>query len=81
MRSFRFLCFLPGLLQAVTLFETVYAPAGIDQLLPTGIERMALGANFNPELILNRTAKERLAAGATNDGFAVSGMYVLLHIE
>ena len=51
-------------LHAVAFFEAVYTAAGIDKLLLAGIKRMALGADFNPQFLFNRTGGERLSTGA-----------------
>ena len=64
---------------AVTLLESVYTSAGVYQLLPAGVERMALGANFDLELALYGTGLEGLTASAADDAFAVRGMDILFH--
>ena len=64
---------------AVTLLEAVYTSAGVYQLLPAGVERMALGANFDLELALYGTGLEGLTASATNDALTVIGVDILLH--
>ena len=76
-KSPRFFCF--GLVQAVALLEAIYASARINQLLAAGIERMALGTNFDLELALDGTALEGLAACAAHDALAVGRMDILLH--
>ena len=67
------------LVQAVTLLETVYTSTRINQLLAAGVERMALGTNFDLELALYGTALEGFTACATDDAFAVGRMDVLFH--
>ena len=64
---------------AVTLLEAVYTSAGVYQLLPAGIERMALGANFDLELALDGAGLKGLATCATDDAFTVRGMDILFH--
>ena len=71
--------FMNGLFHVETLLEAVNASAGINQLLLAGIERMALGANFNLELTLDRTRLKRLTAHATDDGLAIFGMDLFFH--
>ena len=68
-----------GRLHAVTLLETVYASAIVDQLLLTGVERMALGADIHAQLLLHGTSLKGLATDAANDGLAVIGMDLFLH--
>ena len=62
-----------------TLVEALDASAGIDQLLLTREERVALGADFNLQLLLGRAGGEGLAAYAADDCFAVLGMDAFLH--
>ena len=68
-----------GRLHAVTLLETVYASAIVDQLLLTGVERMALGADIHAQLLLNGTGLKGLTADAVNSDLAVIGMDLFLH--
>ena len=68
-----------ALVHAVALLEAIHASAGVHQLLTAGVERMALGADFDLELALNGTALESLAASAANDALTVCGMDILLH--
>ena len=55
------------------------ASAVVDQLLLTGVERMALGADIHAQLLLHGTGLKGLAADAANDGLAVIGMDLFLH--
>ena len=64
---------------AVTLLELVNASARVNELLATGVEGMALGADFDLELTLDGAALEGLAAGTANDALTVCGMDILLH--
>lgn len=68
------------LVQAVTLLETVYASTRINQLLAAGVERMALGTNFDLEFALYGTAQEGLATGTAHNALAVGRMDILLHL-
>ena len=42
----------PILLYAVLLVELIYTSAGVNELLLAGVERMALGADFNSDVLL-----------------------------
>ena len=66
-------------LHAVALLEAIHTSAGINQLLLTGVERMALGADINAHFLLDGTGLESFAAYATNDALAVIGMDIFLH--
>ena len=65
-------------LHTVAFFETVYTAAGIDELLLAGIERMALGADFNPQFLFNRTGGERLSTGAPYLALTILRVNILL---
>ena len=67
------------LLHAVTLLELIHASAAVDQLLTTGVEGVALGADLDLELALDGTALEGLTACTANDALAVGRMDVLFH--
>jgi len=71
--------FMNGLFHVETLFEAVNASAGIDQLLLAGEEGVALGADFNFQLRLDRPRLKRLTAYATDDGLAILGMDLFFH--
>jgi hypothetical protein len=66
-------------LHAVALLEAVNAATGIHQFLLAGIEGVALGADFNPQVALDGAGLKGFAASATNDALAVYGMDVFLH--
>jgi hypothetical protein len=70
---------LNGSFHVETLLEAVNASAGINQLLLAGKERVALGANFNLQLGLDRPRLKRLTAYATDDGLAIFGMDLFFH--
>ena len=61
------------------LLEAINASTSINQLLLSGVERMALGANIHLHLFLRGTGFECFTAYAANDAFAVLGMDVFLH--
>lgn len=67
------------LVDAVTLLEAIDTSARIYQFLTAGIERMALGTNFDLELTLYGTALEGLAASTAHDALAIGRMDILLH--
>ena len=68
-----------GSFHVETLLEAVNASAGINQLLLAGKERVALGADFNLQLGLDRPRLKRLTAYATDDGLAIFGMDLFFH--
>ena len=73
---------LPALLVqqiAVALLELVHAAAGNHQLLLAGVERVALGADFNLQLLLGGAGGECFTAYAANDCLTVLGMDAFLH--
>jgi hypothetical protein len=53
---------------AGSFLEFVYSASGVNQILSASIERMAVGANFNTELLLGGASNERTAAGANDLG-------------
>ena len=67
------------LLDAVLLVELIHTAAGVDQLLLAGEEGVALGADFNGDVLLGGTGLDHIAAGAANGGLLVIGMDTLLH--
>ena len=67
------------LLQAETLVETVNTSTGVNQLLLAGIERVALGADLNTNVLLGRTGSKDITAGAADGGLFVLGMDTFLH--
>ena len=67
------------LLQAETLVETVNTSTGVNQLLLAGIERVALGADLNTDVLLSRTGREDITTGTANGSLFVVGMDTFLH--
>ena len=67
------------LLQIESLVETVNTSTGVTQLLLAGIARVALGADFNLDVLLGRTSGKLVATSATDHGLFVSGMDAFLH--
>ena len=70
---------LDPLLQAETLVEAIDTSTGVNQLLLAGIERVALGADLNTNLLLGGAGGESVATGATDRGLFVLGMDTFLH--
>ena len=68
------------LLQAESLVETVNTSTGVNQLLLAGIERVALGADFNTDLLLGGAGGEGVAASATDGGLLVLRMDAFFHV-
>ncbi len=68
------------LLQAKALVETVDTSTGVNQLLLAGIERVALGADFNPDVLLGGAGRKDIATGTANCGLFVFGMDTFLHL-
>ena len=63
-----------------SLLELVNTTAGINKLLLTGEEGMALGANFNSHLAaLGGTGNDGFAASALDDTLYVIGMDSAFH--
>lgn len=62
-----------------TSVESVNTATGIYQLLSAGKERMAFGANFNPDVLFGGTGLKLCTTGATNGRFFVVGMDSLFH--
>ena len=60
--------------------ESVNTATGIYQLLSAGKERMAFGANFNPDVLFGWNGSQTLCTtGATNGRFFVVRMDSLFH--
>ena len=67
------------LIEIETLLEAVNTSAGINKLLLTGVERMALGANFHLDVLLGRLCLDHVAAVAGDGRLVQYGMDVLFH--
>ena len=67
------------LLQAKTLVETITASTGVNQLLLAGVERVALGADFNSDVLLSGTGSKSVATSTANRSLFVVGMQTFLH--
>ena len=68
------------LLQAKTLVETINTSTGVNQLLLAGIERVALGADLNADVLLGGAGRKDVATGTANRGLFVLGMDTFLHV-
>ena len=68
-----------GLLQAKALVEPVNPSTSVNQLLLAGIEGVALGADFNTNVLLGGTGRKDVATGTTDRGLFVLGMDTFLH--
>ena len=64
---------------AVALLEAIHTAAGVHQLLLAGKERVALGADFNAQLLLGRARHEGIAAHAGNGRLLILRMNAFLH--
>ena len=64
---------------AVTLFEHVNTSAGIYELLLTREERMALGANFDTDILFRRSGRNDVPTSAGNIGLFILRMNILFH--
>ena len=67
------------LLQVEALVESINTSTGVNQLLLAGIERVALGADFDSDVLLGRTSGKDIAASAADGGLFVLGMDTFLH--
>jgi hypothetical protein len=67
------------LLQAETLVEPINTSTGVNQLLLAGIERVALGADLNTDVLLGGTSRKDIATSTTDRSLFVIGMDTFLH--
>ena len=68
-----------SLLQIESLVETVNTSTGINQLLLAGIERVALGADFNSDILLGGAGGKGVATSTANCSLFVVGMDAFSH--
>ena len=61
------------------LLEAINTSAGIYQLLLAGIERMAVGADFNTDILFSRAYLELVATCTLDGSGLVVGMDTLFH--
>ena len=67
------------LLQAKTLVETINTSTGVNQLLLAGIERVALGADLNTDVLLSGTGSKSVTTGTADGGLFVLRMDAFSH--
>ena len=67
------------LLQAKTLVEAINTSTGVNQLLLAGIERVALGADLNTDLLLGGASRKDITTSTANGSLFVVGMDTFLH--
>ena len=67
------------LLQAEALVEAINTSTGVNQLLLAGIERVALGADLNTDVLLGGTGRKDVTTGTANGSLFVIGMDTFLH--
>src|SRR4051812_27666919 len=70
---------LRGLAASLTAAEALHATTGVDQLLTTRVERVAVRADLYVNLRLRRPSGELVAAGTADVGLDVLGMDLGLH--
>jgi len=68
-----------SLLQIESLVETVDTSTGINQLLLAGIERVALGADFNSDILLGGASGKGVATSTANCSLFVLRMDAFSH--
>ena len=68
------------LLQTKSLVETVNTSTGVNQLLLAGIERVALGADFDSDVLLGGTSGKDITACTADSSLFVLGMDTFLHV-
>lgn len=66
-------------LHTVTLLESVYTSAGINELLLAGEKRMAFGANFNANILFRGAGSDYIATCTSDSGFFILRMDIFLH--
>ena len=68
------------LLQTKSLVETINTSTGVDQLLLAGVERVALGADLNADVLLGGTGRKDVATGTADGSLFVVGMDAFSHV-
>ena len=63
------------------LVEFIYTAAGVNELLLSGVERVALGANFNGDILLGGTCLINGTAGALDCCGLVVRMNSFSHVN
>ena len=68
------------LLDTESLVETVNTSTGVNQLLLAGIERVALGADFDLDVLLGRTGSKNVTTSTTDGGLFIVRMDAFSHV-
>ena len=68
-----------GLLQAKALVEPVNPSTSVNQLLLAGIEGVALGADFNTNVLLGGASRKDVTTRAADRGLFILGVDTFLH--
>ena len=68
------------LLQAKTLVEPINTSTGVNQLLLAGLERVALGADLNADVLLSGTGRKSVTTGTADGSLFVLGMDAFSHV-
>ena len=68
------------LLQAESLVETINTSTGVNQLLLAGVERVALRADFNSDVLLGGASGKSVATSTANRSLFVVGMDAFSHV-
>jgi hypothetical protein len=68
------------LLQTKSLVETINTSTGVNQLLLAGVERVALGADLNADVLLGGTGRKDVATGTADGSLFVVGMDAFSHV-
>ena len=61
------------------LCEAIDTSTGVNQLLLAGIERVALGADLNTDLLLSGASRKDITTSTANGSLFVVGMDTFLH--
>ena len=70
-----------SLLQAELSVEAFNTSASVNQLLLTGIEGVALGADFNSDILFGRPGLKHGTTSAADCGLLIIGMDSILHVN
>ena len=68
------------LLQIKSLVEPINTSTGVNQLLLAGIERVALGTDFDTDVLLGGTGSKSITTGAADGSLFVLGMDAFSHV-
>ena len=68
------------LFHAVTLLELINTSAAVNEFLAAGVEGVALGADFNGDVLLGAAGFDHGAAGAADGRRLIIGMDAFFHV-